>query len=345
MKIGITTPVLVGGDAVGNDVMGMGASLQKAGHEVHYFALDSHVNLSVHPISDMERIGLDVYIYHHSINCELGVHFFEKLSCRKIVKYHNITPAHFFTHPQIINECNKGREQLHTIVKQKCEVWADSIYNGEEMRQIKDDLKYTVIPPYNQVDILYETTPDLAGVLQYDDWNANIMMVGRVAPNKDIILGIEAFQALSRRRQNSRMLIVGDAGGAYAEQVRWKIKEMGLQNKIILLGKVPVTFLRALYLIADVLLITSKHEGFCVPMVEAMAFNVPVVANKLCALPYTGGDAVHYTDEKNPSDIAAGIDVALENRIHFIELGQRRFDALYANRVVEAALLSAINSK
>ena len=64
--------------------------------------------------------------------------------------------------------------------------------------------------------------------------------------------------------------------------------------------------MKALYLTADVLLVTSLHEGFCVPLVEAMGLRLPVVAVPTAAVPYTGGDAARYADA-DPAAIAERI--------------------------------------
>lgn len=294
----------------------------------------SHINAITDP---------DVYIYHHSIYCESGVRKFKELGCKKVLKYHNITPPEFFpknSEPAV--QCQKGLDQLEEILAQDCAVWADSEYNAEQLLRVKP-VNYTVIPPFNQVPMLQEAVPDYRGVLKFNDWNTTVIMVGRVAPNKDVLQGVDAFNEFQKKNGQSRLIIVGDNSGDYAKEVDGRIRLYGLQDKVFITGKVSLPTLKAYYLIADLLLIASKHEGFCVPMVEAMAMNVPVVSNTFCALPWTGGDAVKYTNA-NPGDMAAGMSEVLADRIKWIEAGRQRFDRHYSMSAIEGAVTFGLNS-
>jgi glycosyltransferase involved in cell wall biosynthesis len=339
MRIGIATPVLLEGDAVGNDVLGMYHSLERARHTPILYAKAAHVPFPVRPI---DRIAnLDLYIYHHSVFCESGVKFFRELDCRKIVKYHNITPPHWFAPgSEAALHCEMGLDQLEEILSIPCDVWVDSEYNGRCLQEVRE-CQFKVVPPYNQVDLLQRSTANETAVVPFDDGATNILMVGRIAPNKDVLGAIEAFQLYTRRNRNARLIVAGDDGGSYGEEVKRRIVEDGLTN-VAVTGKVDVATLKALYLIADVLLITSQHEGFCVPMVEAMAMRVPVIANRQCALPFTGGDAVYYAER--PDDIAAGISHVLDNREEFVERGSRRFEDKFQNSLIESSILAAIKS-
>jgi glycosyltransferase involved in cell wall biosynthesis len=343
MRIGIATPTLVDGDAVGNDVVGMYLSLKREGHNVFLFAENNHMPLIVNSFSQVGSVNLDVYIYHHSIGCDLGVKWLSDLKCRRIVKYHNITPPHFFpSNTGIVNNVNKGLGQLNTILNLPCEIWADSEFNGQDLCKVKP-CNYKVIPPFHHVDLLLTGTTDNKFVNNYNDWNTNILMVGRLAPNKDILEGVEGFAKYNQRNKHSRLLIVGDGFGDYANKVREKINQLGLNDKITITGKVDTGALKALYLVSDLLLITSKHEGFCVPMIEAMAFNLPVIANRHCALPYTGGDAVHYTN--NPDEIADGIAYVLDNKTHYIDRGRKMFREKYQNSNIDSLFLTSIQAR
>ncbi len=341
-KIAIATPTLIEGDAVGNDVIGMSRTLMEAGYEVRLYADTSRIAWQCDQLKHLKDV--DIFIYHHSIVCDSGVRKFKELDCRKILKYHNITPPHFFPiEEDVADACQRGLDQISTLLDEPCEVWADSVYNGEHLREFAD-IEYTVIPPYNQVEMMENVMPDYQSVLHFDDWNTNIIMVGRVARNKNVMRGIEAFGEYYKFNKHSRLIIVGDAGGLYANEVLAKIKELGIGKNVCITGKVTLEALKACYLIADALLITSKHEGFCVPMVEAMAMNVPVVSNRLCALPYTGGDAVHYTDD-DPKNIALGIAHVVKHKTHFIEKGKERFFKNYRYLAIADAVLDGIISK
>jgi glycosyltransferase involved in cell wall biosynthesis len=114
----------------------------------------------------------------------------------------------------------------------------------------------------------------------YDDGRTNILFVGRVIPNKkidDLIRVFALYQRLFDR--HSRLLLVGDYRGheKYYDRLQDLVRERGAEE-VVFTGQVDDDELRAAYASADLFLCLSEHEGFCVPLLEAMAFGVPVVA-------------------------------------------------------------------
>src|ERR1044072_5767396 len=121
-RIAILTPTLRPADAVSNDVLTMRSVLSAHGHDVAIFADSSSVpgEPEQAPTSAFLHVSepSDVLIYHHSIGWDSGIEIFKAASCRKIVKYHNVTPPHFF---HSISErhqhlCESGRAQVKDIV-------------------------------------------------------------------------------------------------------------------------------------------------------------------------------------------------------------------------------------
>jgi len=110
MTVAIMTPTLAPGDGVGNDVLGMANALTQQGPAPYLAALRVHGALSAVPTARLPELLSspdDLFIYHHSIECAEGLHLLETLPCRKVVKYHNITPPHFFQamNPQTARLC------------------------------------------------------------------------------------------------------------------------------------------------------------------------------------------------------------------------------------------------
>jgi glycosyltransferase involved in cell wall biosynthesis len=81
-----------------------------------------------------------------------------------------------------------------------------------------------------------------------------------------------------------------------------------LDRSITLLGHVPDADLRALMASAAALVFPSLHEGFGLPVVEAMTLGLPVITSRRTALPEVGGDAVLYADPESAHDLALQID-------------------------------------
>jgi len=142
----------------------------------------------------------------------------------------------------------------------------------------------------------------------YGDGRTNVLVVGRVAPNKRIEDVLAAFAAYQRLFDpGSRLLVVGSDRGleAYGRSLRAAARRLQLQ-RVLFLGHVDDDDLRALYSVAHVLLTLSEHEGFCAPLLEAMEFGVPVLAYDAAAVRETLGAAGVLLLEK-PPELVAGV--------------------------------------
>lgn len=345
MKVGIALPTLSIGDAVGNDVMGMSSILRQRGYDVEYFAWNSNgIQDKVRPFNDMAKIlrsSEDIYIYHHSIGCEPAVKALERLPCRrKAVKYHNVTPPEFFekTNPKVAEGCREGIRQLGRIAKSTAHIWADSEYNARDIRGLAPIKQVTELPPFHQADELFSSETDCRAALGLDDWNTNILLVGRIVPNKNIPLAVEAFAEYRATYDRSARLILAGSWplADHTAEVVKTIKRLGQESHTLMTGSVSVAQLKALYLTSDLLLVTSRHEGFCVPVVEAMGLGIPVVAVPNAAVPFTGGDAARYTED-SPAMIAAEIQATIADstgREQLICRGRARFEERFSNKAI-----------
>lgn len=121
-----------------------------------------------------------------------------------------------------------------------------------------------------------------------------LLYVGRIAPNKRISVLIEAVARLRSQYPKIQAAIVGDHSDLYAEEMRRCVahaEELEVRDCVHFLGQLSTSDLRDAYRSADVLVMPSLHEGFCIPVIEAMACGLPVIAARAGALPETVGDA------------------------------------------------------
>ncbi len=344
MRIGIALPTLVDGDAVGNDVFGMARVLRQRGHDVLFFAWNSHVTEPVKGPEDLLRTLTrpdDVLIYHHSIGCDWAVKAVEKLPCRKAVKYHNVTPPHFFKHlnSEVAAGCTQGIREVARLARTDAHIWADSEFNANHVRELSPGRTVAELPPFHQADQLLLAEPDFRAANGLDDWATNILLVGRLVPNKNIPLAVQAFAEYRKTFESrARLIIVGDRPvPEHAVEVDAVIRDSGQEGHVMVTGKVTVPQLKALYLTADMLLVTSLHEGFCVPLVEAMGLLLPVVAVPNAAVPFTGGDAALYANA-DPKQIAEQMHVLMtqaNTRETHINRGLHRYATLFDNKAIE----------
>lgn len=344
MKAGILIPTLYHGDAVGNDAVGMARHLRRRGVEVTFFNNGSPSPEPVVHVDEVPNVLTspdDLLIYHHSIGFEPGVRAVERTVCRrKAVKYHNVTPPEFFAdNKKVAKGCEEGIAQVGRLADTGATIWTDSVYNGEHVQQFRPGRAFHDLPPFHHADQLLALAPDHSAVAGFDDWTTTILTVGRVVPNKNLPLAVAAFAEYRRRfNPHARLVIAGDQPvPAHAAAVREHIESHGQGGHVFITGKVSNAQLKGLYLIADVLLVTSRHEGFCVPLIEAMGLNVPVVAVPAAAVPYTAGDAARYADA-DADALATQVDAVLTDdseRERQVGCGRGRYDERFSTAAIE----------
>ena len=267
MRIVQILPVLAFGDAVGNDTRALKDALLEAGYETEIYAAVIDERLpqgTAQPFDMLEKLeDDDIVIYHlstgHKLNYEI-----EKLGGKKVILYHNITPEQYFKkyNRDASSSCAQGIKAAKRLAKIADYAIADSAYNKEDLIRFG--------------------------------------FTGRVVPNKKQEDIIQAFYYYKNYiNPKSRLILVGSYAGIdkYHEQLEAYVRELGLAD-VIFTGQIKFDEILAYYHLADVFLCMSEHEGFCVPIVESMYFNVPVVARDTSAIAWTmGGSGVLLPDD------------------------------------------------
>jgi glycosyltransferase involved in cell wall biosynthesis len=357
-RIAIVSPTILPGDAVGHDILHMWRVLSARGHEVELFSTnwgkpDPRNQDDLHVRDYLAGDPSAVLILHHAIGWVHAVPVIREAKCRRVVKYHNVTPERFYQslHEEYAQLCHQGRTQLRELIDAECDCYlADSPYNLAELIDMGADAERCVVtPPFNDIGNLLKIEPDSDVLHDYSDGRANLLFVGRRAPNKGHRLLIDAF-AVYHTYYNpaSRLVLLGKGDSALAEytwSLREQVRRHGLTGHVVFLEVAAEAELRAYYQTASALVVASEHEGFCVPVVEAMALGVPVVAYGTTAVPHTLGDAGLVWDEPDPFLLAQSIDTVVRDgqvRQRLIERGQRRYRDLFANERIEQDFLHAL---
>jgi glycosyltransferase involved in cell wall biosynthesis len=151
-----------------------------------------------------------------------------------------------------------------------------------------------------------------------------LLHVGRIMPRKNVETLVDAFQELAPRFPDLNLVLTGGAGHASSEVLK-RIEESPYTSRIHLAGWVPEQELGPLYAGASALVFPSKHEGFGLPTVEAMACGAPVVASPEAASQEIAGDAVLRVDCSHSSFLAQGIEQVLTDealRTRLLTLGK-----------------------
>ena len=187
MKIHQILPCLRHGDAIGNHTIEIQRILRSWGHESLIFADDIHDNMHSFAKSYNKLKGRTlrdaVLIYHFSVGSEVS-EFVKSLPNKKILIYHNITPASFLKgYDEYIKEIlAKGRDELK-LFGSICDLaLGDSEFNRLELEEM--GFQPTGVLPIIINFEKYTTAPNSALLQQYNDGYKNIIFVGRIVPNK-----------------------------------------------------------------------------------------------------------------------------------------------------------------
>ena len=229
---------------------------------------------------------------------------------------------------------------------------ADSGFNAVELAGVlPESAVCLVVPPFHQVERLLSVSADRRVLDTVPDDTPMLLSVGRVAPNKNHGALIDSVGFLNGPcRVPVRLAIVGGidpAFGRYVAELHARIRRAGLSGRVEFLGKISDAQLKACYERAQILVTTSLHEGFCVPVVEAMAIGVPVVALAAGAVTETVGDAGLVWETPDPELFGASMCRILKDvRLHtaLIARGEARFRSNFAVGVITEKFLGALRS-
>jgi glycosyltransferase involved in cell wall biosynthesis len=271
------------GDAIGDSARRVRGLLRGLGHESEIYALtiDDDLKGDVRPFSDPAAKQGDLTIFHFALVSPLTAEF-ARLPRGRVLQYHNVTPAHYFADydANIFRLALLGREDLKSLAGHTDVALGDSEYNRQEL----EDLGITGAP----------RRPALEKTLQADGF-LNFLFVGRIVPNKKIEDHIKLAEHYKRYVDESyRFVFVGktDAAPRYFSTIQALMAEYRMPpGRFLFTGPVPDEDLATYYRMASVYVSLSEHEGFCVPLLEAMAAEVPVMAYAAAAVPDTLGGA------------------------------------------------------
>jgi len=224
--------------------------------------------------------------------------------------------------PEVGSEVRLGRAQLERIAPHTHLAVADSRYNEAEL--IAAGYATTAVVPLlidmttAGADADPETMDTLASAREHAGGGADLLFVGKVSPHKAPHDLVKMLHALRRSFDpRARLHLVGTfpppPGRRYLDALMAYVERLGLERAVHLTGSVPAEVLEAYYRSADVFVCASEHEGFCVPLIEAMGHGVPVVAYGSSAVPETVGTGGLLLGSKDPATFAAAVARVLED--------------------------------
>ena len=335
------------GDAVGNEALTIRRLLRQAGFASDIFAGWREPRAAdVRPLRAMGAVDSPqtVWLYHFSPGSP-ATDAALSAAGRIVLAYHNVTPARWFLgwSPEMARLALRAPAELRALAGRGAVALAKSEFSRRDL-DAAGFRASAVLPFLHDPHPPEAPSPLLRGM--YADGRANLLCVGRLAPNKRIERVLAAFAVLQRGLlPHSRLLIVGERSlGPYVHALERRARQLRLRE-VVFLGHVEPDELAACYQLARVFVSLSAHEGYGVPLVEAMMAGVPVIACDAGAVAETLAGAGLLLPEDAGAELVAALvsrvaeDAAL--RAAVLE-GQRRVAERMRTADPQALLLSAL---
>jgi glycosyltransferase involved in cell wall biosynthesis len=315
MEINQFLPTISPRDAIGNEVLEIKKILTNWGYPSGIYAENIHPTLKAKKFPEYSKNASkdNIALFHFSIGSDIS-YYVKKLPDKKIIRYHGITPPQYMTgtNQYLLELLRQGREQLLSFPSVTQLALANSRYTEIELHEMKFS-NTAILPLILNFEVYKKFNKDI--LLKYDDDYVNIIFTGRIIPQKRQDDLIKIFYYYQKINPKSRLILIGNADNfkRYYTSLLNLIKRLQINN-VIFTGSVSTEDLVAYYKLADIFLCMSEWESFCVPLVESMYFNVPIIAYNATAIPQTLGDGGFLINKKNYLEIAELINILIEDR-------------------------------
>lgn len=332
-------PSLAERDAVGFHTFAVDEILRELGAESTIYT--AHINSETKDRARHYRQHAtdprpDLIVYQVSIGSPMADYVMGR-SEPLMLNYHNMTPPEFFYgwEATLGAELDRGRRQLAGLCRRASVAVADSDFNARDLKELKL-ARVEVIPVLTDDDLFPVDEPRTPRPVP-DRSAPTVLFVGRLAPNKCQHDLLAAMAVLRRRMPGVELVLVGSSTAErYEQSLREYATELGIADAVSFEGSVSVSDLGSWYRRADVFVCLSEHEGFCVPILEAMAWGVPVIAFDAAAVPDTVAGAGVVLEDKSPGVVAAAIERVVSDESlqrHLVDLGSARAQELRTSAV------------
>lgn len=297
------------GDAVTNHMLFIRSALRDIGIGGEIFVGESRAPASyrIHPFAPNRFWDSDLVLVHHSHGNPLLREILQ-LEIPRALIYHNVTPPTFFAHdPHMARFSNKGRSELAAYAGVVSAAFGVSRYNCAELKAMGFQ-NPTVFPLVDLSQGPVEPKPKASS----DE--KELVFVGKLTPHKNQALLLHMLYYLEHAYPGLyRLVLAGRADPLYAEYLKLAARALGLEDRVRFTGPVVQKELELVYQRAAALVCPSLHEGFCVPLVEAMQRRVPVFAIPVTGVRETLGKAGVRLVSRQPHKIAESVHTVLSD--------------------------------
>jgi glycosyltransferase involved in cell wall biosynthesis len=307
-----------GGDAISDDALFLRGAIRRMGFESEIFAhsIGDSVASEARLFAEWVPAIDDAVIHHYAIASHVAGRV-SRMKNRRALVYHNVTPEAYFRpfDPAYADLLEASRVELRKLAPLFDMAIADSHFNARDF-EVLTGRPAEVVPI--SVDPQRFGRPSDRAEMHPRGSSATWLAVGRVVPNKGLLRLIDAFAAYVELDAGARLAIVGryTVDDPYYASLRERVAAHALDGRVLFTGGVTAEELTAWFSSSDVYVSLSEHEGFCVPLVEAMWFDLPIVAAASTAIPETLGSAGLLVEESaTPGEIAGLVAILLRDAV------------------------------
>ena len=283
------------GDAISNEAINLRNFLRKCGYKSDIYSEQFKENENVKYYGRYHGNKNSIIIYHHSFYTEI-LHELRKWSARKILIFHNVTPPYYVRqyNRKLAKTLFQAKNELRKIRKEFHEVAADSIFNATVLKNLGFN-NVTVLPvpvEFRELDADFSFSESRLNFIR--DGKLNVLFVGRIFPNKCHQDILKAFYFFQKLRPESRLLMVGPfhpGVRGYTAELNILKRELGLCEKTFFTDMLSDQEVVECYKNSNIFLSMSEHEGFFVPLLESMHYNLPILAYGSTVIPETLGNS------------------------------------------------------
>lgn len=318
IRIHQLTPSTAVGDGVTTSLFFTQKLLRNLGYTSEIYAdnIPDPLKGKIKHVSTIDDSQIDLLLIHHSMGHDLD-ELFEGFKCPLVMIYHNITPEKYFHKdaPEHIYSI-KGRKQLNDWAKIFIGAIGVSPYNTVELEE-NNYSNITTLPLLIEMDKFGQNQAERPTLWGLNPLRPLLISIGRIVENKRQHLLLEAYWALKQMFKGETLPQLVIAGGTtspnYDQALRQRILDLDLSADVLMPGKCSDQELTWLYQNADAYWCASEHEGFCMPLIEAGYFGLPVVAFASSNIPATLGKSGLIIEGSNPEELAAVTKELLED--------------------------------
>ena len=305
-------PMLHRADAVGRHTLALRDALAARGvaSRIYVELTDPETEAETTPFARYaaEAERGDVLVYQFATASDMA----GSLAARPealVVNYHNVTPPEFYApwNNAMARHQLRAQHELRALAPRAALGLAVSFFNEAELTEA-GFVRTAVVPPAGALAV----TPPAAstGAPSASGRGPRWITIGRMAPNKSLEYALVGLLVARAHHDPETTLLVAGRSvvPSYTVALLRFADELGLRGAVSFAGALADDELGAELLRADALLMTSRHEGFGVPVIEAMIAGVPVVANATGALPEVVGDGGLLVDAADPYALAGAAD-------------------------------------